>query len=229
MNTYPALLSLALAAIIAGTSGCATDSGHVTAQGPDAKAARQSATGIGEVILLDPGAVEAEIAEVKRRLLERDYGVPTDEVGYYLDVQHANLQQVGSANVTIERSGESIILSMPGPLSFELGSARLSPSTGEALALIGKVLFDYRNSLIVIVGHTDAKGAPDINRQLSEQRGLSVARALLDAGIDPERLVVIGQGADQPISPNDTSQGRARNRRVELQLEPLVKPAATDR
>jgi outer membrane protein OmpA-like peptidoglycan-associated protein len=229
MKTLPALLLLALAAIIAGAPGCATHYEKVTIQQPATQVDRPSPRPLQEAILLKPRDAETGIARVKQRLVEAKYGLPADEIGYYLDVQQAKLQQVGSPNVTIERAGERIVLSMPGPLNFESGSACLSPSAGEVLAQIGKVLFDYRNSLIVIVGHTDANGAPDINRRLSEERGLSVARALIDAGIDAERLVVIGQGADKPISPNDTPEGRAKNRRVELQLEALIKPVAAEK
>jgi outer membrane protein OmpA-like peptidoglycan-associated protein len=156
-------------------------------------------------------------------LAKGDNALPEDEIGYYLDIQQAKLQQVGNTNFTIQRAGKHIIINMPGQLNFEPASSKLSQSAVDVLALIGKVLFEYRKSLIVIEGHTDAKGTPDVNQHLSEQRGLSVAHALVDAGVDHERLVVIGQGASQPVSSNDTAEGRAKNRRVELYLQPVIK------
>ena len=71
---------------------------------------------------------------------------------------------------------------------------------------------------IDIEGHTDAEGRPDRNLVLSQQRAQSVVDYLVDAGIPVERLRAVGYGETRPVAPNDTSENRARNRRIEFSV-----------
>jgi outer membrane protein OmpA-like peptidoglycan-associated protein len=70
-----------------------------------------------------------------------------------------------------------------------------------------------------IEGHTDSRGSANLNQALSQQRAEAVRQALIARGIDGARLVAVGRGSDRPIASNDTPEGRARNRRVEIILE----------
>jgi OOP family OmpA-OmpF porin len=72
---------------------------------------------------------------------------------------------------------------------------------------------------IEIQGHSDNEGSRARNLQLSEARAQAVADYLINAGIDPVRLEARGYGPDNPIAPNDTFEGRALNRRVELKVQ----------
>jgi OOP family OmpA-OmpF porin len=72
---------------------------------------------------------------------------------------------------------------------------------------------------VVVEGHTDAIGSDEYNQQLSVLRAERVYRYLVNHGIAPERLTVIGYGETRPVADNDTDSGRAQNRRVELQIE----------
>ena len=67
-------------------------------------------------------------------------------------------------------------------------------------------------------GHTDATGADNYNQTLSERRANAVMDYLADKGVDASRLSAKGLGESSPIAPNDTRDGRALNRRVELRL-----------
>ena len=71
---------------------------------------------------------------------------------------------------------------------------------------------------VVISGHTDNTGGPELNQKLSEQRALSVVNYLLDRGIDIERMKAAGYGEEQAVANNGTEEGRARNRRTELKI-----------
>src|SRR5690606_28463781 len=71
-----------------------------------------------------------------------------------------------------------------------------------------------------IEGYTDSVGNPNFNRLLSEHRANAVREYLIAQGIEPTRLVAVGRGADNPIAPNTTAQGRALNRRIEFHLSP---------
>ena len=67
-----------------------------------------------------------------------------------------------------------------------------------------------------VEGHTDNVGTPASNKTLSEQRAKSVVAAIVDQGINADRLSPSGYGQDKPIGDNNTEEGRAKNRRVEL-------------
>jgi outer membrane protein OmpA-like peptidoglycan-associated protein len=142
-----------------------------------------------------------------------------DDAGYYMDVLHARLKQLGSEYLSIARSRDGILLSMPGRLSFEVGSARLDPGIRSTLAALAEVLVEYQQLLVTVHGHTDDSGPPLVNQRLSEQRALAVALHLQQAGIDRRRLLAVGHGPLQPRAGNDSEAGREANRRVELQLE----------
>jgi outer membrane protein OmpA-like peptidoglycan-associated protein len=103
-------------------------------------------------------------------------------------------------------------------LNFETSSAALSGTEPESLKAIATTLLAHPSAEVRVEGYTDNVGGADFNRTLSEQRAQWVRRALIDRGVGPERLTAIGYGMDRPVASNDTEDGRAMNRRVELVL-----------
>jgi outer membrane protein OmpA-like peptidoglycan-associated protein len=100
---------------------------------------------------------------------------------------------------------------------FDYDKDVLRPESKQALNEIAKLLKDKPDLRLEIVGHTDNRGAPDYNMNLSQRRAASVVAALTrDYGIAAERLKPSGAGLSQPVASNDTEEGRAKNRRVEL-------------
>jgi len=100
---------------------------------------------------------------------------------------------------------------------FDTDSAKLRPESDAALAEIGKLMKHDAALKLYVVGHTDNAGSFSHNMQLSEKRAASVAAALTARhGIAAERLSTHGVGQLAPVASNDTEEGRARNRRVEL-------------
>jgi len=84
------------------------------------------------------------------------------------------------------------------------------------------VLKKYNQTLVDVFGHTDSTGSAQHNFDLSQRRALSVANYLSAQGVDSRRFAVTGFGKTRPIATNDTPEGRAQNRRVEIQLSPLT-------
>lgn len=102
---------------------------------------------------------------------------------------------------------------------FDTGKAQLKPDSAPTLKELAQVLKDNPRLAVDIVGHTDDTGSADANQALSLGRAQAVSAALIsDHGIAPDRLAASGRGATQPVAPNQTEDGRARNRRVEIAL-----------
>ena len=103
-------------------------------------------------------------------------------------------------------------------VQFATGSARLRSSSYDELNNLVAILTDQAAVKLSINGHTDNQGNADNNRALSQKRAQAVLDYLVENGIDGGRLQAQGFGADQPVATNDTSEGRAQNRRTEVEI-----------
>jgi len=118
----------------------------------------------------------------------------------------ATLQQQGSVNVY--------------GILFDFDMDVVKAESKPALDDIAKALNANPNMHLKIIGHTDNQGTPDYNMDLSSRRAANVSAALVGGyGIDPSRLSYEGAGLTKPIAPNDSDDGRAKNRRVELVVQ----------
>ncbi len=113
----------------------------------------------------------------------------------------------------LEKKGATLVLK---GVNFESGSAELLP---EAIAILEQVipgLKDNPEVVIEIRGYTDSQGSAAANQRLSERRAQNVMQYLIDRGIDASRLRAVGYGENNPVASNDTPEGRAQNRRIEM-------------
>ncbi len=107
------------------------------------------------------------------------------------------------------------------PIEFELGSARISPESADVIAAMAETLRDCgAGQTFEIAGHTDDRGPAEVNQRLSEERAAAVVAALTEAEIEGIEFIARGYGPDRPVAGNDTAEGRARNRRIEVALAP---------
>jgi outer membrane protein OmpA-like peptidoglycan-associated protein len=144
-------------------------------------------------------------------------------VGYYMDVQEAKLrQQLENTGVSVTRNGDSIILNMPGNITFEVNKSDVKPNFVEVLQSVTLVLNEYKSTMIEVAGHTDSTGSDSYNQMLSQQRAQAVSNILIQNGVQPVRVDTVGYGESRPIASNSTPAGRQQNRRVELTLLPYV-------
>lgn len=103
---------------------------------------------------------------------------------------------------------------------FDFNSATIKPDSETVLKQISDILHKNPDWKLSVAGHTDNIGEAGFNQQLSEHRAAAVKDALVSRyGIAPDRLSTKGFGASRPVEPNTTLEGRARNRRVELQRQ----------
>ncbi len=142
--------------------------------------------------------------------------------GYYADKQEAELRQsMQGTGVEVQRQGDQIKLIMPGNITFATGSAEIVSNFYAPLNNLGSSFKQFNQNSIEIVGYTDSTGSRQHNMDLSQRRAQSVANYLTAQGVDGSRLSTRGAGPDQPIASNATADGRAQNRRVEVNLRPL--------
>ena len=180
------------------------------------------------LLMVSPADLEATLTTRRQTLMNSGRRVSPDEIGYYMDVQQARLQQVGGQWLSVIRRGHRVRLSLPGRWSFTVGSTQLSSSAQSALSSIARVLADYRLSLVTVHGHTDDSGDAIFNQTLSEKRALAVARHLVSEGVASDRILVVGHGASTPLASNASEDGREENRRVELEVSPLVEQTSAE-
>ena len=101
---------------------------------------------------------------------------------------------------------------------FETGKASLLPGSYAALNKLVNLLRENPKVKIEVSGHTDNTGSATTNKTLSRNRALSVRNYLISQGIEGERVEYNGYGFDRPIESNNTAEGRAANRRVEIEI-----------
>ena len=94
------------------------------------------------------------------------------------------------------------------------------------LGSVAKVLDEYEKTVVEVAGHTDSTGTHAYNMQLSKERAGSVTNYLASRGVPANRMVPVGAGPDYPIASNQTEEGRAQNRRVEITLRGWKTPGA---
>ena len=103
-------------------------------------------------------------------------------------------------------------------VQFATGAATLNPGAREALARFSGIVVTYPELRFKVEGHTDSTGSYETNKSLSLQRAVSVRDYLISQGVDASSTGIEGLGPDRPVAGNETAEGRAQNRRVEIVL-----------
>lgn len=143
-------------------------------------------------------------------------------IGNYMDQQEAELRaQLQGTGVSISRNGSDIFLHMPSNVTFDVGKSGVRAQFKETLKSVALILQKYNQTIVDIYGHTDSTGSEASNLDLSRERAVAVANVISANGVDPRRFYIAGRGEAHPIATNDSDEGRALNRRVEIKISPL--------
>jgi outer membrane protein OmpA-like peptidoglycan-associated protein len=116
----------------------------------------------------------------------------------------------------VKEDRERMVITLSGEVLFEVGESTLRTSAKRKLDQVAEVLLAKRDANIDVLGHTDSQGKAQMNQELSKDRALSVKTYLVSQGIADDRVDAIGKGETDPVASNDTPEGRANNRRVEI-------------
>ena len=170
-------------------------------------------------------ALEEEIRELDKRLggasSERQQLVMRLEEQARAREQLAQAEALFAPNeALVFRQSDNIVVRVIG-LQFASGSAKLGTGNDALLRKLERAIAIYPRSLLVVEGHTDSRGSDRINNRLSEQRAQAVANHIVaEMRIPAHRLTAVGYGAAKPIANNETKEGRAKNRRIDLLITP---------
>ena len=144
--------------------------------------------------------------EADRARLSRQYNALTKEL----------TGAIGKMAVAT-KTDRGYLVSLAGG-AFPSGKSKLTTDAKYVLAKLSGMLLVFPDMKLSIEGHTDATGSDQINNKLSQQRAVAVRTFLTEMGVPATRIAARGLGSRQPIAPNDTSEGRAKNRRVDIVL-----------
>jgi len=131
-------------------------------------------------------------------------------------------KEVQKGQLQVRQYSNMLSVDLAEQIFFDSGSATLKAGGKDVLKTVGEVLKGYENKIIRVVGHTDnvpvLKSPFPSNWELSVARATTVVRFLQEVGVQPERMIAAGRGEYNPVAPNDTPDGRQKNRRIEIMV-----------
>ena len=194
--------------LIAIGAGCASNQGKGAAIGAGSGAL--AGAGIGALAGGEKGALIGAA-------IGAGTGAATGAViGRYIDQQEKALKEVKGAKV--EREGDKLIVRFDSAILFDTNKSALRAQSKQDLDKFAKVLTEYKETDLVVEGHTDNTGKKDHNRKLSGARAEAVIARLVSDGVARGRMAGKGLGDSEPIADNATPAGRQQNRRVQVQI-----------
>ncbi len=141
-------------------------------------------------------------------------------IGRKMDKAAAAAKEVEGAQVElVDVNGfPAVMVTFESGILFGFNSSSLSDSAKVSLAAFAEVLKATPDADVAILGHTDNVGTEKANQSVSEKRAKAVASYLTEQGVESQIKDVLGMSYNQPIASNDTEEGKAQNRRVEVYM-----------
>jgi len=146
-------------------------------------------------------------------------GAAGGDIGSRIDRQAERIEEeIPGAEVQRVGEGINVTFTQDAGVFFDTNKSDIKGTSAETLNSLADIFAEYPKSNILIEGHTDAAGSEDYNWSLSQQRAESVTKFLISQGIDESRFTTKWYGETQPRASNETKEGKAKNRRVELAI-----------
>lgn len=172
-------------------------------------------------------SLEARVKELEERLggveLERSALAERVKAQARLQQRFATVERLfNREEARVIREADDVIIRLVG-LTFPVGSAEIGSNYGSLLDRVRQAIAVFPRSRVTIEGHTDSFGSDRANLQLSQERADAVRSYLLaDPQFQPEAFEAVGHGETRPVASNDTAEGRAKNRRIDVVIHPDV-------
>lgn len=219
MRLKSALVGLVVSGALLTTAACTTD--------PETGERRISKAAIGGIGGALGGYLLGDLVGGRSDRTEKIVGagiggIAGAGIGAYMDKQERDLRaRTAGTDVQVIRQGDDLLLNIPSGINFAYNSAAVQPQFQQTLDRVASVLGEYNRTYIDVYGHTDSTGSDAYNQGLSERRATAVADYLSSHGVQRARIGIRGFGETQPIATNETEEGRAANRRVEIKIVPI--------
>jgi outer membrane protein OmpA-like peptidoglycan-associated protein len=161
--------------------------------------------------------------ESEKRALEAEKKARADaekrvaEAEKKLAAAMASLQEIAK----VKEEARGVVITLSGSVLFATGKSTLLPIAQQKLSEVAKAIKDQGFKSLLVEGHTDAQGSADKNMVLSQARADAVRMHLISQGVPSDKIRAMGIGSTRPVADNNTAEGRANNRRVEIVVEPL--------
>lgn len=163
-----------------------------------------------QVAMLE-GKTREERVSIERLEAERQFNELYNQVKGYFSADEAEVYKQGNRLVIRLRA-----------MQFPVGQAVIMPSNYELLSKVQRSIRTFSEPDVVIEGHTDSTGSDEVNDHLSQQRAESVRDYLIaNKTLPPDKIVAIGYGSKRPLASNQTEEGRAINRRIDVVISPI--------
>ncbi len=135
-------------------------------------------------------------------------------VGNRLDKQKKELEKIAET----KRTEQGLVSKLKSDILFDSGKSALKPAANGNLTQMAEIMKKYPENVLTVKGYTDSTGSAARNRKLSQERAAAVKNRLVAGGIPADTISVVGMGPDSPVADNSTNDGRAMNRRVEIEI-----------
>ena len=217
-------------------SACVSKSKYVELEGDLAASQQQVSENQKEIQRLEEKrkALEDQIAEMesqlqdKQRQLQEKEMVIDEMASTRRSIEASLKDQIESQQIKLENIEGKLKITFVDKILFNSGSAKVNQEGQKSLTSLAATLKQEPDQMIVVEGHTDdVQVGPSLrqvfptNWELSTARATAVVRYLQEqAGVAPERLSAVGYSFYRPVASNDTEEGRAQNRRIEIILVP---------
>ena len=165
-------------------------------------------------------ATQTELARIKKEL--------ENEHKARLVAEHSAEAALKSLDevARVKEEARGTVITLSGSVLFATGEHSLLPIAKDKLRDVAQALLEQGDTTIVVEGHTDARGSSSKNHELSLLRAQEVRGYLVSQGIPTSNIQAQGLGEERPVATNDTAEGRANNRRVEIVVNPRNKSKA---
>ena len=179
-------------------------------------------------LLSSRGALASSLAQARARMeeLRRAQAAAEARAGLFRDLALRLKRMTDAGELEIKLRSGRMVLALPTDVLFDSGKAKLSPRGTEAITQLTTVLATLKDRRFQVAGHTDSDpiryAAFESNWELSSARALQVVRVMIESGVSSSMLSAAGYAEFDPVASNDSTEQKAKNRRIEITLQPNI-------
>jgi len=176
------------------------------------KAHMEEIESLKQQIALLEGKTKEEQAAIERLETEKRFNELFNEVAGYFDPDEAE----------VYKEGDRLLIRLKA-IQFPVGKAIIMPDNYELLSKVQRAIRTFGEPDVLIEGHTDTTESEEVSEFLSEERAESVRKYLVaNRTLPEEKIVAVGYGSKRPLASNETEEGRAINRRIDIVISPIL-------